>query len=40
MYAYDAYFLECAVRHKASLLSLDKKLKASALNLNLETMEI
>ncbi len=40
MYAYDAYFLECAIRHKAPLLTLDKKLKASAQNLNLETMEV
>ena len=24
MYAYDAYFLDCAIRHKAPLLTLDK----------------
>lgn len=40
MYAYDAYFLDCAIRHKAPLLTLDKKLKASAQNLNVETMEV
>ena len=40
MYAYDAYFLDCAIRHKAPLLTLDKKLKASAQNLNVDTMEV
>ena len=40
MYAYDAYFLDCAIRHKAPLLTLDKKLRRSAQNLNIETMEI
>jgi predicted nucleic acid-binding protein len=40
MYAYDAYFLDCAIRHKAPLLTLDKKLKSSAQNLNVNTMEV
>ncbi len=40
MYAYDAYFLECAIRHKAPQLTLDNKLKASAQKLNVETMEV
>lgn len=40
MYAYDAYFLDCAIRHKAPLLTLDKKLKASAQNLKVDTMEV
>jgi len=40
MYAYDAYFLDCAIRHKAPLLTLDQKLKTAAQNLNVETMEI
>jgi predicted nucleic acid-binding protein len=39
LYAYDAYFLDCAIRHKAPLLTLDRKLKIAAQNLNLETME-
>ena len=39
MYAYDAYFLDCAIRHKAPLLTLDRKLKIAAQKLNLETME-
>lgn len=32
-YAYDAYFLDCAIRHKSPLLTLDKKLKTAAGNL-------
>ena len=40
MYAYDAYFLDCAVRHKAQLLTLDRKLKTAAQNLNVEIMEV
>ncbi|MBU4345067.1 MAG: toxin-antitoxin system, toxin component, PIN family protein [Proteobacteria bacterium] len=40
MYAYDAYFLDCAIRHKVPLLTLDRKLKKAALNLNVETMEV
>jgi len=40
MYAYDAYFLDCAIRHKAPLLTLDKKLNAAAVNLNLDTLEV
>ncbi len=28
MYAYDAYFLDCAIRFHAPLLTLDKKLKS------------
>ena len=40
IYAYDAYFLDCAIRHKAPLLTLDRKLKASAQSLNVETVEV
>jgi len=40
MYAYDAYFLDCAIRYKAPLLTLDRKLKTAAKNLNVETMEV
>ena len=39
IYAYDAYFLDCAVRHKAPLLTLDRKLKTAAQNLNVEILE-
>ena len=40
IYAYDAYFLDCAVKHRAPLLTLDRRLKASAKNLNVETLEV
>ena len=40
MYAYDAYFLDCAIRHKAPLLTLDMKLRESARDINVETMEV
>ena len=40
MYAYDAYFLDCAIRQKAPLLTLDRKLRTAAQNLNVETMEV
>jgi predicted nucleic acid-binding protein len=40
MYAYDAYFLDCAERQKAPLLTLDRRLKASALDFNIKTMEV
>jgi len=40
MYAYDAYFLDCAIRYKAPLLTLDQKLKAAAQNINVVTMEV
>ena len=40
MYAYDAYFLDCAIRYKSPLLTLDNKLKAAAQNLKIETLEV
>ena len=40
MYAYDAYFLDCAIKHKAPLLTLDRKLKKAAQNFKVETMEV
>ena len=40
MYAYDAYFLDCAIRHKAPLLTLDRKLKVAAKNINVEIPEV
>lgn len=40
LYAYDAYFLDCAIRHKAPLLTLDKRLKVAAGNINIETFEV
>jgi len=40
IYAYDAYFIDCAIRHKASLLTLDKKLQAVSNNLKIDTLEV
>ena len=40
IYAYDAYFLDCAIRYKAPLLTLDRKLKKVAEDLGIETMEV
>jgi predicted nucleic acid-binding protein len=40
LYAYDAYFLDCAIRHKAPLLTLDRRLIKAAKQSNVETMEV
>ena len=40
LYAYDAYYLDCAMRHHAPLLTLDTKLMAAAKNMNVVTLEI
>lgn len=40
IYAYDAYFLDCAIRHKAPLLTLDRKLMTAAKKIHVETMEV
>jgi predicted nucleic acid-binding protein len=40
MYAYDAYFLDCASRHGAPLLTLDGPLRRAALKLNIGLMEM
>jgi len=40
IYAYDAYFLDCALRHKAPLLSLDGVMVAKAKSLGIKIMEI
>ena len=40
MYAYDAYFLDCAIRYKSPLLTLDGKLKIAAQNNNIEILEV
>ena len=39
MYAYDAYFLECALRFNLPLLTLDKGMKAVAQQLHIELLE-
>ena len=40
-YAYDAYLLDCALRHAAPLLTLDRTLRraANALGINLVNLE-
>jgi predicted nucleic acid-binding protein len=40
MYAYDSYFLDCAIRYKAPLLTLDRNLKTAAQSINIETLEV
>jgi predicted nucleic acid-binding protein len=40
MYAYDAYSLDCAIRQKAPLLTLDRRLKTAAQSLKVTTMEV
>jgi predicted nucleic acid-binding protein len=40
MYAYDAYFLDCALRQKAPILTLDSKLKETAQNLRISILEV
>ena len=40
LYAYDAYFLDCAVRHSAPLLTLDRGLERAALKLGVKLMEV
>ena len=40
LYAYDAYILDCSIRHKAPLLTLDRKLKTMAKKLNIQTLEV
>jgi predicted nucleic acid-binding protein len=39
-YAYDAYFLDCAVRHAAPLLTLDRALERAAMKLGVKLMEV
>lgn len=40
IYAYDAYFLDCALRQKAPLLTLDSKLKSVAIDINIMVLEV
>ena len=40
IYAYDAYVLDCAIRHKAPILTLDIKLMRTAKTLNTTILEI
>ena len=38
LYAYDAYFLDCALRHGAPLLTLDLTLRRAAVKLGVSVM--
>ena len=40
LYAYDAYFLDCASRHAAPLLTLDRGLKQAAKNIGIRLLEV
>lgn len=40
IYAYDAYFLDCALRRKTPLLTLDRTLRAAAQNQNIDILEV
>ncbi len=40
LYAYDAYFLDCAQRHAAPLLSLDRPLKRAADKIGVHVLEV
>jgi len=39
IYAYDAYFLECAISMKSPLLTLDNSLKKIAVRMNIKLLE-
>jgi len=40
LYAYDAYFLDCASRHSAPLLTLDRQLRRAADKIGVHILEI
>jgi predicted nucleic acid-binding protein len=40
IYAYDAYFLECARNYKSSLLTVDNRLKELAKQMNINVKEV
>lgn len=40
IYAYDAYFIECAFRHAAPLLTLDRRLTQAANNIGVQLLEV
>jgi predicted nucleic acid-binding protein len=40
IYTYDAYVLDCAIRHKAPILTLDVRLMRTARTLNTPILEI
>ncbi|MBI2891675.1 MAG: type II toxin-antitoxin system VapC family toxin [Nitrospirae bacterium] len=40
LYAYDAYFLDCAARHAAPLLTLDRSLRRAAGKMGIHVLEV
>ncbi|WP_440993242.1 type II toxin-antitoxin system VapC family toxin [Cysteiniphilum litorale] len=40
IYAYDAYMIQCAVEHKAQLVTLDRRLSEIANKMNIRTIEV
>ena len=40
IYAYDAYFLDCALRQKTPILALDSRLREIAQNLKISILEV
>jgi len=40
IYAYDAYFIECAKRLNMPLITLDKKLQSAAKKVNIKIVEV
>lgn len=40
IYAYDAYFLECAMSYKSSLLTIDNRLLDLAKQMNIKVIEV
>ena len=40
IYAYDSYFIQCAISMNAPLLTLDKKMKSVAKELNIKILEL
>ena len=39
MYAYDAYFLECALNSRSPLLTLDRRMKGIAQKIGIQFLE-
>jgi predicted nucleic acid-binding protein len=40
LYAYDAYFLQCAIDLRAPLLTLDKQMSENAVKIDIDIIEV
>ncbi len=40
IYAYDAYFLQCAIEYSCPLMTLDRKMISVAKELNIQLLEV